>query len=323
MAGISATVAAECAKGIDKLYSAIAFLLWLGPFHLNIAFLILIPFGLLSSFTFPIVITLLTFLVFLAVIPIEYKSTVGTPVAKFICKYATKHFPIKVVADDVEALDSNRSYVVVLEPHSILPLGVLAFLEYSDLFPLKKVRVLVTSTALGTPVLRHIWTWMGAMPASGEAFRKLLCSGISGVIVPGGVQECLYMQRNREVVYLKKRFGFVRIAIQEGSPLVPVFVFGQTKIYDYVKPKGSKWYNQLSRIIGFAPLWMWGEYGTIIPYRRPMYVAVGKPIEVNQIEAPSREEIGGVHAIYLKALEELFERHKEAAGYKDTQLDIY
>ncbi|KAJ7557640.1 hypothetical protein O6H91_04G003300 [Diphasiastrum complanatum] len=244
-------------------------------------------------------------------------------ICRFICKYATKHFPIKVVADDVEALDSNRSYVVVLEPHSILPLGVLAFLEYSDLFPLKKVRVLVTSTALGTPVLRHIWTWMGAMPASGEAFRKLLCSGISGVIVPGGVQECLYMQRNREVVYLKKRFGFVRIAIQEGSPLVPVFVFGQTKIYDYVKPKGSKWYNQLSRIIGFAPLWMWGEYGTIIPYRRPMYVAVGKPIEVNQIEAPSREEIGGVHAIYLKALEELFERHKEAAGYKDTQLDIY
>jgi hypothetical protein len=37
----------------------------------------------------------------------------------------------------------------------------------------------------------------------------------------GGVQECLYMgEKNVETVYLQKRFGFVRLALLHGAPMV-------------------------------------------------------------------------------------------------------
>ena len=52
---------------------------------------------------------------------------------------------------------------------------------------------------------------------------------------PGGVMECLYMERGREVVYLRKRSGFVRLALQAGAPLVPVFAFGQSDFYGYCR----------------------------------------------------------------------------------------
>jgi hypothetical protein len=46
-------------------------------------------------------------------------------------------------------------------------------------------------------------------------------------LVPGGVQEVLHMRHDAEVLYLRKRLGFVRLALQHGAPLVPAFAFGQ------------------------------------------------------------------------------------------------
>ena len=110
-----------------------------------------------------------------------------------------------------------------------------------------------------SPGVREIWTWMGAAPVTRESFTKLLRKRISCIIVPGGVQECLHMQKGREVItsvhwgfltpcswigrqnysmcswsdkywqviYLKQRYGFVKVAMETGSPLIPTFCFGQ------------------------------------------------------------------------------------------------
>lgn len=43
-------------------------------------------------------------------------------------------------------------------------------------------------------------------------------------------QECLHIQDGAEVVFLEKRLGFVKLAIQSGSPLVPAFTFGQSRM---------------------------------------------------------------------------------------------
>jgi len=72
------------------------------------------------------------------------------------------------------------------------------------------------------PVLRHFWHWLGVRPAHRKVMEKILSSGTSVVLCPGGVQECLVMEQNAEVVYLKNRRGFVRMAIQQGAGAQPL-----------------------------------------------------------------------------------------------------
>lgn len=70
---------------------------------------------------------------------------------------------------------------------------------------------------------------------SKENISRLLGAGQSCALIPGGVREIQFMGPGKEVAYLSRRRGFVRMAIRFGAPLVPVFVFGQTAAYHYWK----------------------------------------------------------------------------------------
>ena len=49
----------------------------------------------------------------------------------------------------------------------------------------------------------------------------MLSKGDSALVCPGGVRECLYMEKGREAVFLSGRTGFVRIAMQYGAAHFP------------------------------------------------------------------------------------------------------
>lgn len=44
------------------------------------------------------------------------------------------------------------------------------------------------------------------------------------------------MQKGSETAFLKKRKGFIRIAMQNGSAVVPCFAFGQSGVYHWFRP---------------------------------------------------------------------------------------
>jgi len=44
------------------------------------------------------------------------------------------------------------------------------------------------------------------------------------------------MQPGCETVFLQKRKGFIRLAMQTGSAVVPCFAFGQTDTYKWYRP---------------------------------------------------------------------------------------
>ena len=59
--------------------------------------------------------------------------------------------------------------------------------------------------------------------------RRTLEGGESSAIVPGGVKEVVWAGRvDRERLYLKNVFGFCKLALQTGCPLVPVYTFGES-----------------------------------------------------------------------------------------------
>ncbi|BBN04408.1 diacylglycerol O-acyltransferase 2, plant [Marchantia polymorpha subsp. ruderalis] len=317
MAGASGGGAEHPNEPRNEWLNLVALALWLFSIHLNL----LVVFIILCFLPNPWAISALVLWLSQSLLPLYTDTPFANRVARFICKYAPTHFPIETHIEDIDALDPKRAYVFAVEPHSVLPISIIALTKHYGLMPVKKMKALASSAIFWTPVLRHVWSWLGLVPASRKCYKDLLQDGYSTILIPGGVQECLYLEYGHETIFLKKRFGFVRGAIEAGAPLVPCFCFGQSDVYHYWKPSGQ-WYAHLSRAIGFTPLIFWGMYGTPIPYPNRMYLVVGKPIDVEKNSNPSHEQISEVLKKFVAAMEDLFEKHKLAAGYKDTTLTV-
>lgn len=206
----------------------------------------------------------------------------------------------------------------------------LVFASHSPVLPaclqMRPIHAAATTACFVTPILRHFFWWCGIRPAARADLSLLLKSGASVVLCPGGVRECLLMERGCDVAYLSTRAGFVRLALQHGASLVPVFCFGQSEIYGWARPGPpwvpQRWLDALSRLIGFVPMLLYGRWGTPVAYRMPMTVVIGRPIPLPKTPQPSRELVAGYLDTFITELSALYERHKAASGYPGGRLKV-
>jgi len=186
------------------------------------------------------------------------------------------------------------------------------------------LRVLAATVLFRIPLVREIALWTGCVDASRSVADSLLDKGYSLMVIPGGQMEQMHTVAGREIVYLKKRVGFVKLALRHKVPLVPVYVFGASDYYT----TSSLWKNVRLSLVknwGIAIPLCRGFLGLpLCPKPIATTIVVGPPLTLTSQNnsSPTKQEIETAHKIYCRALEKLFDDHKVRLGYGDRSLEI-
>eukprot|EP01006_Ploeotia_vitrea_P046058 TRINITY_DN66990_c5_g3_i4.p1 TRINITY_DN66990_c5_g3~~TRINITY_DN66990_c5_g3_i4.p1 ORF type:complete len:160 (-),score=79.35 TRINITY_DN66990_c5_g3_i4:998-1477(-) len=155
---------------------------------------------------------------------------------------------------------------------------------------------------------------------------------VTGIVVLGGAKESLDAHPGLYDLTLKNRKGFVKIALEHGSSLVPVFGFGENEVFEQIQnPRGSwlrRLQDRLQTKLGFAMPLIKGrgvfqyKFG-IMPHRRPIRVVVGAPIDVPKVARAdiTPELVNTYHTKYLEALQRLFDEYKDVYA-PDRRTDL-
>jgi len=247
-----------------------------------------------------------------------------------VWRWGAGYFPITLVK--TAELPPHRSYLVACHPHGVLCFGAsYSFLTEAlgarALFPGVAPRLAVLEGALWLPVLREFLLGHGAVSSSRRSLRHVLAeTGQAAVVMVGGVPEMCDPNPGEVRLHLLHRKGFVKAALEQGSPIVPCFVFGEAALYRQQGEVGAAWRGVtagLRTCLGIAPVLFagqgWIQHFGFLPRRRPLRVVVGAPVEVARVESPSREQVEQVHQQYVAALTALYDKHNME---KDVRLVI-
>ncbi|ESN92323.1 hypothetical protein HELRODRAFT_115941 [Helobdella robusta] len=255
-----------------------------------------------------------------------------------IWDYLRDYFPAKL--HKTEDFEKNNNYMLIYHPHGIAASAVFTCLTtggtgVSKLFEGFTFRPLTLRCFFFCPFSRDYLTSFGLCAASKESIHHLLtkCGTNNAlVLVVGGNREALEANPGNFNLVLSRRKGFVKLALQHGTPLVPVYSFGETDLYSQIMPQPGSKLHAFQQImlthLTFAPPFFYGlglfgfKYG-ILPYRKPVNVVVGSPLKVPTILDPSDDEINEWHKKYVDRLVDHFEKHKLQFGLKeDDHLNI-
>lgn len=257
-----------------------------------------------------------------------------------VWEYYCQYFPMNLVK--TVDLDPEDNYIFAVHPHGIMCLSGFGHFctegsGFSKLFPGLKPHVLMLKWMFYLPITRELLLLTGASAVAKQSFKNILDddkmkdNGQICVVVVGGAAESLEAFPDKYRLILRNRKGFVKIAIETGASLVPVFSFGENNLFNqFSNPPGSllrRFQQKLKKTtaIGF-PAWygkgLFDKSLGFLPLKSNVNTVVGKPITVSKNSNPTSQEIDELHETYISELIELFDDHKDKYCTKPTVLEI-
>lgn len=150
----------------------------------------------------------------------------------------------------------------------------------------------------------------------------LLNSPESIVVVPGGAAEALHSHPLVYKLHLKHRKGFVKLAVETNTPLIPCIGFGENEIFDTLYSldgTASPWKQWLWKCQQISRKALSFSLPLFFPHPRPVRITVvaGKPLMINP--KLSMEEH---HVLYMDKVAKLFEKYKKQCGLEHVTLEM-
>jgi len=211
----------------------------------------------------------------------------------------------------------RRPLLYAVHPHGAFCMGW-SVLFCSRIMNEGGVRFCFSPVLHASPLFR-LWSRLVGRP--GSAAKAAMVGYMKGTkeapgehvaLPPGGFEEATLTCPGKDRVFIKKRVGFIKLALQYGYDVAPVYSFGENETFWNAQGlwKLRLWLNSL----GLPAIAVFGSWlCPLMPKRQPrgLAVVVGEPLILPTITAPTREEVKLWHDKYMAALVRLFEEHKE------------
>jgi hypothetical protein len=164
-----------------------------------------------------------------------------------------------------ESIVDGKQYIFACQPHGIIPYCSVAWSIRQAINRRKIVPTAVASLVLHTPLLKHVMGMFGCVTAA-TMRKQLHTKEVPCVrLYVGSTTEIFYCDEETETLHLTKRKKFIKIALQMGVDVIPVYMFGNTVVYsplkNFVLIKLSDWFQ-------FPCTWVFGRYYLPIPKKQ-------------------------------------------------------
>jgi 2-acylglycerol O-acyltransferase 2 len=170
------------------------------------------------------------------------------------------YFPARLHRSEV--LEPTRKYIFGYHPHGIISHGAFAAfateaLGFAQLFPGITNTLLTLDSNFRIPLYRDYALRMGLASVSRESCENILSKGGPNgegmgraiTIVIGGARESLDAKPYTLRLVLKRRKGFVKLAIRTGADLVPCLAFGENDLYEQFDAGAHPWVHKAQLLV--------------------------------------------------------------------------
>ncbi|GBG86362.1 hypothetical protein CBR_g41357 [Chara braunii] len=228
------------------------------------------------------------------------------------------------VNESCHKFEDKRSLIFAIHPHGRVFYTPTMLAQLHDVWhegALGRKNDLFIGASSGffyVPVLRNLLYAVGVIPVSKSSVVRKLRAGNDVIIVVGGIKEVsLGTSDHEDVLYLVRRKGFIKLAIEENVGVVPVYCFNENSLFKHDPKWFLKFWEKVNRLIVIGVPLFRGVWNTPMPYRRNILVAFGEPMF-----AKEGESTDAFHARYMQELKNLYHKHVALSGRPDHKLVI-
>lgn len=171
--------------------------------------------------------------------------------------------------------------------------------------------------------MKNVLGIFGLVDASKGPLTRRLLAKRHVVLYLGGIAELFLSSTSVEKLFVKQRAGCIKLALQTGSDIVPVYLFGNTSVLSLVAagPLAA-----LSRKFQVSFTLFWGLWGLPIPRPRPVLYVRGKPLGLPKLPAEqvTDELVRKWHECYVAEIERIYMTYRPMnVDYQAKPLELH
>ena len=184
-------------------------------------------------------------------------------------------------------------------------------------WPVRNIRGTAASFLWYVPFVKEIFEGK-CVPVDYYKMKEVLGMGTSLGVTLGGINEMAEIKAGVMRLHIKKRNGIFKMAIQTGTPLVPVLVYGENELYevfrmpfvDYIQKKMIE--NRMAFLVPSVQSVLNWSMIYNEPLKIPVKSVIGPSLDVGEAHEPTDEEIAALRNKYIAALRALYEKTRPA-----------